>query len=82
MEGKEFVDKMKVYDIKVTLYGTRPAAASCSDDLRKGFVSCGLVVGTVSRAASVITRDHFVPLRGQYMVTISSLSDLVRKCSR
>ena len=31
------------------LYGTRPAAASRGDELRKGLVSCSLTVGTVSR---------------------------------
>ena len=32
-----------------TLYGTRPAAATWRDELRKGLVSCCLTVGTVSR---------------------------------
>ena len=31
------------------LYGTRPAAASWGDELRKGLVSCSLTVGTLSR---------------------------------
>ena len=35
--------------LRKALCGTRPAAASWSDELRKGLVSCGLVVGTVSR---------------------------------
>ena len=35
--------------LRKALYGTRPAAASWRDELRKGLVSCGLNVGTVSR---------------------------------
>ena len=35
--------------LRKALYGTRPAAASWGDELRKGLVSCGLTVGTVSR---------------------------------
>ena len=35
--------------LRKALYGTRPAAASWGDELRKGLVSCNLTVGTVSR---------------------------------
>ena len=35
--------------LRKALYGTRPAAASWRDELRKGLVSCCLTVGTVSR---------------------------------
>ena len=35
--------------LRKALYGTRPAAASWGDELRKGFVSCSLTVGIVSR---------------------------------
>ena len=35
--------------LRKALYGTRPAAASWGDELRKGLVSCSLSVGTVSR---------------------------------
>ena len=35
--------------LRKALYGTRPAAASWGDELRKGLVSCSLNVGTVSR---------------------------------
>ena len=35
--------------LRKALYGTRPAAASWGDGLRKGLVSCGLTAGTVSR---------------------------------
>ena len=35
--------------LRKALYGTRPAAASWKDQLRKGLVSCNLTVGTVSR---------------------------------
>ena len=35
--------------LRKALYGTRPAAASWEDELRKGLVSCCLTVGTVSR---------------------------------
>ena len=35
--------------LRKALYGTRPAAASWWDELRKGLVSCSLTVGTVSR---------------------------------
>ena len=35
--------------LRKALYGTRPAAASWGDELRKGLVSCSLTVGTVSR---------------------------------
>ena len=31
------------------LYGTRPAAASWGDELKRGLISCNLTVGTVSR---------------------------------
>ena len=45
------------------------------DELRRGLVSCGVEVV----AASAATRD---PLRGWCTVTISSLLDPVKKCSR
>ena len=35
--------------LRKALYGTRPAAASWGDELRKGLVSCSLTMGTVSR---------------------------------
>ena len=35
--------------LRKALYGTRPAAASWGDELRKRLVSCSLTVGTVSR---------------------------------
>ena len=35
--------------LRKALYGTRPAATSWRDELRKGLVSCSLTVGTVSR---------------------------------
>ena len=35
--------------LRKALYGTRQAAASWRDELRKGLVSCSLTVGTVSR---------------------------------
>ena len=35
--------------LRKALYGTRPAAASWRDELRKGLVNCNLTVGTVSR---------------------------------
>ena len=35
--------------LRKALYGTRPAAASWGNELRKGLVSCSLTVGTVSR---------------------------------
>ena len=35
--------------LRKALYGTRPLAASWREELRKGFVSCSLTVGTVSR---------------------------------
>ena len=35
--------------LRKALYGTRPAASSWGDGLRKGLVSCGLTVGMVSR---------------------------------
>ena len=35
--------------LRKALYGTRPAAASWRDELRKGLVSCCLTVGSVSR---------------------------------
>ena len=35
--------------LRKALYGTRTAAASWGDELRKGLVSCNLTVGTVSR---------------------------------
>ena len=35
--------------LRKALYGTRPAAASWRDELRKELVSCSLTVGTVSR---------------------------------
>ena len=35
--------------LRKALNGTRPAAASWGDELRKGLVSCNLTVGTVSR---------------------------------
>ena len=35
--------------LRKPLYGTRPAAASWRDELRKGLVSCCLTVGSVSR---------------------------------
>ena len=35
--------------LRKALYGTRPAAASWRDELRKGLVSCSLTVGAVSR---------------------------------
>ena len=35
--------------LRKALYGTRPAAASWKDELRKGLASCRLIVGTVSR---------------------------------
>ena len=35
--------------LRKALYGTRPAAASWGDELRKGLISCNLTVGTVSR---------------------------------
>ena len=35
--------------LREALYGTRPAAASWGDELRKGLVSCSLTVGIVSR---------------------------------
>ena len=38
-----------VRKLRKALYGTRPAAASWRDELRKGLVSCSLTVGTVSR---------------------------------
>ena len=35
--------------LRKAFYGTRPAAASWGDELRRGLVSCSLTVGTVSR---------------------------------
>ena len=35
--------------LRKALYGTRPAAASWRDEMRRGLVSCSLTVGTVSR---------------------------------
>ena len=35
--------------LRTALHGTRPAAASWRDELRKGLVSCSFTVGTVSR---------------------------------
>ena len=35
--------------LRKALYGTRPAAASWRDELRKGLASCNFTVGTVSR---------------------------------
>ena len=39
----------QVGKLRKALYGTRPAAASWRDQLRKGLISCNLTVGTVSR---------------------------------
>ena len=38
-----------VEKLRKALYGTRPAAVSWGDELRKGLVSCSLTVGTLSR---------------------------------
>ena len=40
--------------MRKALHGTRPAAASCGDELRIGLVWCGLSVAHVSRCF----RDH------------------------
>ena len=50
--------------LRKALYGTRPAAASWGDELRKGLANCCLTVGTVSRccfrneSGSVAGRVH------------------------
>ena len=54
---------------------TRPAAASCRDELRKGLVSCRLIVGTVSRCCF---RMSSVLLRARCMV-MTSLSLVLAK---
>ena len=61
------------------LYGTRPAAASWGEELRKGSSVVGLSWELRRGAASVITPD---PLREQCMVTTSLLLAPVKKCSR
>ena len=61
-----------VEKVRKALYGTRPAAASGSDEPEKRARHC--------RAAdSVIS---LVPLREQCMVTTLSMLDLAKKCSR